>query len=258
VVLGVRGERDSLFGYVAAPRVAGMVYLAPEFRLLVGGGMGYRAPDFNELYLERIPNPSHPPLEGNPDLQPEHSWGGNIGGEYATENFFFQVSAYYTELFNEIVYAESGRIHPSNGLEILQTDNVDRSMRTGVDLEGRLTFLGTGFVSAGYSFFFGYDRSEGERLRTAPAHTAKMKAGAEHKNLGLYYHIAGNYYSPLDPDSSNENYTSHRYRIDLFASLEIIPALTISLAVENVTGWINTSLGPYYGPKFTIGVETEF
>ena len=259
IVLGVRGERDSLFGYMASPRLAGMVYLTPSFRLLSGLGVGYRAPDFNELYLYRDPAASMPfVVKGNPDLKPEYSFGGNLGAEYAAEKFFVNLSVYYTELFQEIEYSDTGDIDPVSSKPIIETENINRSLRTGVDLEGRLTFLKRGFISGGYGFLYAYDRTNGERMRSEPAHTARLKIGIDNPDTGLYFHVSGIYYSPEDPDSDTQSYSEHRYKIDLYGSYKFHKHFLGFASVENLTGYVNRSLGPFFGPKLTIGCKTTF
>ncbi len=60
---GVRGERDSPLGSVAAPSVGGILALGP-LRLKANGGESFRVPSFDELYY---------PGFGNPALLPERS-----------------------------------------------------------------------------------------------------------------------------------------------------------------------------------------
>jgi outer membrane receptor for ferrienterochelin and colicins len=258
LVFGVRGERDSLFGYMASPRLAGMVYLAPPLRLLAGAGVGYRAPDFNELFLSRNVDAMPFLVTGNPDLRPEYSIGGDIGAEYVIENLFAHLSVYYSELFDEIQYFETEEIDPVSGKPIIETRNIFRSLRTGVDVEARVGFLKYAFVSGGYGFLYAYDRTEGERIRLEPAHTARLKVGLDIPERGLYFHAAGLYFSPEDPSSGSEDYLEHRYQIDLYGSFEIGKHFLGFVSVENLTGYVNRSLGPYYGPKLTLGIETTF
>ncbi|MDR2490859.1 MAG: TonB-dependent receptor, partial [Spirochaetaceae bacterium] len=100
---GLRLERNSLFGFAASPKVAGMVHLGKAFRILGGAGVGYRAPDFSDLYMERDDEGgTATPVFGNPDLKPEYALGFNLVVEYSDTLFFVQVNGYYSELFNEI------------------------------------------------------------------------------------------------------------------------------------------------------------
>jgi outer membrane receptor for ferrienterochelin and colicins len=258
LVAGLRTEADTEYGFMAAPRIAGMYRLTPSLRILSGAGLGYRAPDFNELYLYRRVSTTHPVISGNPDLKPEYSLGGNLGAEYAKNRCFLQANLYYTELYQEIVTDDTGETDSVNGNNIYCYENLTRSMRAGADLEGKINLPAGTFVSAGYNYLFAYNRSDSEELREEPAHTARIKTGIDMKDPGLHFDISGRYMSALDPDDSDEDYQESRYQIDMYGSWDVNKTLMVFLSLENLTGYINESLGPYYGQKLTMGLETSF
>jgi outer membrane receptor protein involved in Fe transport len=187
---------------------------------------------------------------GNADLQPEYALAFNLGLDYTKTDFFFgQLNAYYSELFNEIVYVDQLRIE--NGMEVYQTDNISRSMRTGVDAEGRFTVLTHGFVSAGYSWLYALDRTAEEELHVQPAHTVKMRVGFDHKATGINTWLGGRFFSPLDPDDSS--YES-RLILDFYFSITLFEHFKIHAAVNNLTGKTD-SLGPATAQAITIGLK---
>jgi outer membrane receptor for ferrienterochelin and colicins len=145
VLAGVRVERNSQFGFAVAPKLSGMYQFPWDVRILAGVGIGYRAPDFSDLYLVKDDSETMY-IQGNEDLMPEYSLGFNVGLEYAASGRFVQIKFYYNELFDEMtrVYIET-----LGDRMIYATKNISRSMRTGVNTEGRLTVLQYGFVSAG-------------------------------------------------------------------------------------------------------------
>jgi outer membrane receptor for ferrienterochelin and colicins len=81
IAAGLRIERNSQFGFAASPKLSVMYHLK-DFRLLAGAGLGYRAPDFSDMYLIRDDEGAAIVL-GNPNLKPEYSLGSNIGLEYS-------------------------------------------------------------------------------------------------------------------------------------------------------------------------------
>lgn len=262
VVAGVRAERDSKFGFAAAPRLAGMYHVTPAFRLLSGIGMGYRAPDFNDLYRYADPAPAMPiVITGNPDLQPEYSVGGSLGAEFVQDRLFAQVQLFHTELFNEIVFRPTGEIDDLSGKPIDRAENVARSSRTGVDLEARTGTWSRGFAGIGYGFVYGYDRTEGARLRDQPAHTVRGRFG--HEGERFTAQAAARYFSPVtgqvpgaggDPSLRRE----HRHQVDLFASYAFTNRIQAFAVAENITGYINPALGPFVGPRITLGTEISY
>jgi outer membrane receptor for ferrienterochelin and colicins len=257
-VLGLRVERDSRYGFAAAPRLAAMYYLIPELRMIGGLGVGYRAPDFNDLYLLNNQVVAMPyAISGNPDLEPEYSFGGNWGLEYTSHSFLLQGNLFYNEMFREIIYQETGIIDGESGKEIIRTENLDRSLRTGTDIEARFQLPFSSFFSAGYSYLFAYNRTESSRMREEPAHTLRCRIGIDNKEQGWYLHLSGLYFSPLDPESEGSG-EENRYRLDLNGSKSIGKHLEAVVSVENLTGYIHPTLGPYYGPQLSLGIDASF
>jgi outer membrane receptor for ferrienterochelin and colicins len=247
-ILGLRGERNSQFGLGGAPKLSAMFHLPGGFRLLGGAGLGYRAPSFSDLYvtMDDTVVAGHPRVLGNEDLKPEYALSFNLALEYSkTDLFFAQINAYYTELFNEITYQDMGLV---SGTRTYQNENIARSLRTGFDSEGRLTLFTSAFVSAGYSWLYAYDRTEGEELHLQSAHTAKMKLGLDHKKTGIHTYLQGRFFSP--PDSGDDP----RFILDFYFAVTFADHFRIHASVDNLTGLIDP-LGPVVGREFTLGLK---
>ncbi|MDR1956061.1 MAG: TonB-dependent receptor [Treponema sp.] len=248
VLGGIRVERNSQFGFAAAPKLSGMYQLPKGFRVLAGAGIGYRAPDFSDLYLVKDDSETMY-IQGNENLQPEYSLGFNAGIEYVQSDHFAQINWYYNELFDEMtrVYIET-----LGDRMIYATKNISRSLRTGVDTEGRLTLFTYSFVSAGYSWLYAYDRTLGEELHPQPTHTVKMKVGFDHQKLGINTYLQGRFFSamidPTEPDNEP------RFILDFYFSIAVGKHFTVHAAVDNITGEID-HLGPLTGQTFSIGFK---
>ncbi|MDR2078218.1 MAG: TonB-dependent receptor, partial [Treponema sp.] len=253
LVAGLRGERNSQFGFGGAPKLSAMLHLPKKgggpsgFRILGGAGLGYRAPSFSDLYITMDDTvvSGHPTVRGNENLKPEYALGFNLAVEYAKDNHYFaQINAYYTELWNEI--AENLVAPQTYGYE-----NVARSLRTGFDAEGRLTLFKSLFASAGYSYLYAYDRTEAEELHVQPAHTAKMKLGWDHQNTGIHTWLQSRFFSPLYPD--NDSYDP-RFVLDFYAAITFAKHFKVHVSADNLTGLIDP-LGPFVGQTFTVGLK---
>ncbi|MDR2313642.1 MAG: TonB-dependent receptor [Spirochaetaceae bacterium] len=264
IVAGIRGERNSRFGFMGTPKISAMYHLPWGFRLVGGLGLGYRAPDFNDLYLEKDDEDGSPLILGNRNLDPEYSLGFNLGLEYSKSGRFFgRVHGYYNELFNEIVYLYQGN-RLGDGKLTFQRDNVSRSLRTGLDAEGRLTLFKDIFASAGYSWVYAFDRAEGEELRLQPAHTVKMKLGWDHKKSGVHTYLQGRFFSALRTsglgvgiaglDAGGDVSYSSRFVLDLYFSAAFAKHFKVHLSVDNITGRIHP-LGPAAGRIFSFGLN---
>lgn len=70
---GMRVDWHSAYGSFVAPSLGGAVWLAPGLRLRASVGRALRAPTWTDRYY------SDPANIGNPSLEPERAWEGEIG-----------------------------------------------------------------------------------------------------------------------------------------------------------------------------------
>jgi len=258
LVMGLRTEWDSLFGLVLAPRLAGMYQWSGAWRVLVGAGLGYRAPDFNDLYLLSNPAPAMPyVISGNPDLHPEYSLGGNLALEYSTGLGYFQVNGYFTELFSEIVFADTGVMDEDSGKLIYRTENLERSMRAGVDLEGRWNIYGPFFVSLGYGGLFAYNRITESPIYDQPGHTFRSRLGANGRQNPWHVHVSLLFFSALEFGAVGDG-GENRLQLNFYGAYPLGKNWEINIGVENLLGYINPSLGPFLGPLLRLGTRYTF
>jgi outer membrane receptor for ferrienterochelin and colicins len=270
VLAGFRLERNSRFGLAFAPKLSAMWHIpAPGggesgFRVLGSAGAGYRAPNFNDLYLEKD-DPPHPLVRGNPDLQPEYAVNGSAGLEYARAGGYARVNGYYTELFDEIAFINTHQME--RGMMVYDTGNISRLYRAGVDTEGKITFLKHAYASAGYSYIYAYDRTAGTELHAQPAHTVKFRLGldtgrpgaavsagdraAASRAWGLHVWLGGRFFSALYPDDPA---SEARFVLDAYAAVFLGTHLKLHLAADNLTGTVDVFLGPSVPQTFSLGL----
>ena len=243
---GLRVERNSMFGFAASPKLAGMMHLGEGFRILGGAGVGYRAPDFSDLYMERDDEGgTATPVFGNPDLEPEYSLGFNLGLEYSRYAGFFQINAYYSELFNEI-----GRRYNPEG-NYYYNLNIARSLRVGIDSEARLNLPYCLFVSAGYSWLYAWDRGLETELFIQPNHTVKMKVGVDFPGPKIYTWLQSRFFSKFrDPTRVG---TEERFILDFYFSIGLGNHFKLNFGIDNVTGEMDR-IGPETAQTFSIGL----
>ncbi|MDT8450086.1 MAG: TonB-dependent receptor [Wenzhouxiangellaceae bacterium] len=75
---GVRIDEDENFGTEVTGNAGVNLVLGERWRAFASGGKGFRAPSFNQLY-----SPGFGGLfAGNPDLEPERSWSGELGVDF--------------------------------------------------------------------------------------------------------------------------------------------------------------------------------
>lgn len=120
--VGARHDDDEQFGSRATGSVAWGWSFAPDWRVTLSGGTGYKAPTFNELYF---------PGFGNPDLGPETS------GSLETSLRFQRGEQRVALAVNE------NRIDDLIGFDQnFSPVNIDRTRIRGIELEGAAQLAG--------------------------------------------------------------------------------------------------------------------
>ena len=202
---------------------------------------------------------------GNPDLRPEYALNGSAGLEYARQRGSVTVNGYYTELFDEIAFINTGRME--RGMMVYETGNISRSLRTGFDTEGRLRFFSHAYASAGYSFLYAFDRTAGTELHPQPNHTLKFRLGldtgrpdreggtAQPRSWGLHLWAGGRFFSALYPDDPA---SEARFVLDAYAAVFLGTHFKLHLAADNLTGTIDVFLGPAVPQTFTLGMDYTY
>jgi vitamin B12 transporter len=95
--LGVRGDTFQQWGTQIDPRLGVVAVLTDRLIVRAGVGRTFRAPTFDELA---------PSLFGNPALQPETAWSGDLGLEYRfAPDLTVSLTGYHTDATNLIVSA---------------------------------------------------------------------------------------------------------------------------------------------------------
>jgi outer membrane receptor for ferrienterochelin and colicins len=262
---GFRVERNSQYGFSFAPKISAMLHLsgkdgAPSgFRLLGSAGVGYRAPNFNDLYLVKD-DPPHPLVLGNPDLRPEYAASLSGGLEYARQGGFATLNGYYTELFDEIAYINTGLVE--RGMTVYDTGNIARSLRTGFDTEGKISFLGHAYSSAGYSFLYAYDRKAEKELHPQPAHTVKLRLGFDTgkpekggQSWGLHAWAGARFFSAISREEADSD---PRLILDAYLALFFGSHWKVYASADNLAGVIDIFFGPSVPQTFTLGLNYTY
>jgi outer membrane receptor for ferrienterochelin and colicins len=248
LVCGLRLERDSRYGFALAPKLSGMLRFGGNFRAFGGAGLGYRAPDFSDLYLAADDSMASSIVHGNKNLNPEYCLGFNTGLEYSTDGRFAQFNIYYSELFDEIVNVYEG---VEDGVSVYHRENLARSLRFGIDSEGRLEFSAI-FISAGYSWLFAWDKNVDARIYPQPNHTVKMKVGVNLKNKSIHSYLQARYFSRfLDPSRPE---SEARFIMDFYISIALDKHFKIHAGIDNISGEMDR-IGPETAQSFSVGIK---
>jgi outer membrane receptor for ferrienterochelin and colicins len=244
-VAGLRLERNSQFGFAASPKISGMLHLGGGFRAFAGGGLGYRAPDFLDLYLDTDAD-GNAIIKGNPNLEPEYSLGSNLGLEWSKGAGFLQFNTYYQELFNEIA-----TVYNAASDETVKM-NIYRSLRAGMDMEGRLNMPFNTFVSAGYGYVFAWDREAEMELYVQPAHTVKLKTGLDLPGSKISTWLQARWFSKLQSNAYTDS--EQRFIMDFYFSIQLDKHFRLNFGIDNISREMD-SIGPETAQTFSMGLK---
>lgn len=271
VLPGARLDLDTQFGVHATPKLAVRFDPRAGLALRATGGAGYRAPDFKELYL-LFENPTAGyKVEGNPDLQPETSWSGELSANWEPRaDLRLGLSGYWNEIDNLIEPELVADDDEADGVAPYRMSNVAQAFTRGLDLSAGYRVRQRWIVDASYNLLDTRDRSLDLPLEGRAPHRVTLEATALSLAAGLdltlrgawssaapyYDELEGTTYSLLyaDPTTLLGARVGRRFGADWTAFLGVDNLLDQGDATYNrleprlVYLGLSTRLGPQEGP----------
>ena len=184
VLVGVRGQDDSDFGFQSALRISGMLDFSQQdysLQLRGGYGQGYRVPDLKERYYIFDHSNLGYMVLGDENLTPEEADNFTASLSFTSQafgnsaNISLEVSAHYSEtddLITSILDPDESEL---TGLSIYRYTNLEKADIYGFNLSSELTFDHWMF-QANYSYVDSEDQ-DGIRLEDRPRHQVKVNFG---------------------------------------------------------------------------------
>lgn len=170
VLPGVRAELHQRYGPVVAPRLALALRPTASTQLRLSGGRGFRTPSAKEYGFLFDHSSLGYRVIGNPDLNPERSWGlqGDVG--YApTRRVQLRVAGFYNALRSLITTAYAGQF--SAGVNDYSYVNVGSAATAGVDATTTLRVTQRVESHLSYSYLHTANHDDQTPLPNRPAHT---------------------------------------------------------------------------------------
>lgn len=158
IVGGVRIDHFNLFGTEESPLVSSGLWITKTMTKIKGSfGRAFKAPTLNELFF---------PGFGNRNIQPEKSWGWDVGVEQFYWNKKGSVSAAYfhNSIRDLIQFVNAASM----------AENVARATTQGVELEQKISPCEHLTFYTNYTYTDAVDDSTGKRLTRRPKHEGKL------------------------------------------------------------------------------------
>nr|WP_297162491.1 TonB-dependent receptor [uncultured Dysgonomonas sp.] len=187
IVAGFRLLHHETFKNKFTPK-ASVMYALDHFNFRASYAMGFRAPNLQELYYDKISGSMV--SQGNINLKPERSNYFSLNTEYISDHFTFSVTGYINNI-KDIIDRQLQPLTPEDEGGGVKTrymyNNVSKARTQGVDVAIN-TFLGVGFsIGANYSYLDARNRMDNKPLFGSSRHTGILNANwmREWKNYRL-------------------------------------------------------------------------
>ncbi len=187
VVAGFRLLHHETFKNKFTPKASAM-YALDHFNFRASYAMGFRAPNLQELYYDKISGSMV--SQGNINLKPERSNYFSLNTEYISDHFTFSITGYINNI-KDIIDRQVQPLTPEDEAGGIKTrymyNNVSKARTQGVDVAIN-TFLGDGFsIGINYSYLDARNRIDNKPLFGSSRHTGILNGNwmKEWKNYRL-------------------------------------------------------------------------
>lgn len=176
-LLAARGELHDPYGNVVAPRAALAVRPTENLTLRASGGRGYRTPSAKEIGFEFDHCSLGYSVNGNPELEPENSWGVTGDASYrASQRLLLKAGAYSNWLTNMIGLELTGAPGLCSNGDNYRMVNIGKARTSGADASVRVRPTPWSTVTAGYAYLWTRDEATGQPLSASPPHSVSASA----------------------------------------------------------------------------------
>ena len=174
---GARHTSSTLWGSTTNPSVGLAWQATPSLRLRSNVARGFRAPGFKEIRYTFFNPAGGYQIVGNPDLRPESSVSGSVGGTWAPSlRWSFDAEAYRNDVRDLVDWSYRG--DNAAGYQTYANVNIARARTQGIETNARVTLLGTE-LTVGYDFLRARNLSTGLPLTRRATHTARLRVSRD-------------------------------------------------------------------------------
>jgi outer membrane receptor for ferrienterochelin and colicins len=251
LVMSLRWDDYSDYGDEWTPRVSLTWSMADNLRLKGSYGLGFRAPDFLELFVPTYMKRGKLVYEPNPELEAESSETYEIVLEGEAGRFQGRITWFENsieEMIEAVYYASTGS--GKNKKDYYQYQNIAEATTSGVEMEWGIG-LPAGFdLSGNLAYLDTEDKTTGEELEGRPDWKGAVKLAYRNApsgfrtNLRVKY-IGKQYYA----DGAEDAVTT----VGAYVSKDLTRILTLFAGADNL---FNAGEDNYVAPTFFYGGVT--
>lgn len=208
-------------------------------------GRSYRLPTFDELYYESRG------IKGNPDLDPEDAWGGELSVQVSHAGFQAEVAGFYQRIRDNIMFRE-------------KTANLVEAQNSGdVTAQGAEVSAGYRFsyftVTGTFAYLDATFEETGKRLPLRSRFNGGINLRADVKRLTAY--VACRFKSGYYLDRFNSRDEEWRLLFDAGASVRLGAGFKLALDFKNLSNKqdaIDSFQNPLPGQAWYVSLEKQW
>jgi len=235
-------------------KLGAVLRLSDTLSLKAGGGKSYKAPTLNDLYWPDVGWGI-----GNPDLDPETGYSGELGLTLANDRLEAAVSAFARYVRDGIQWDLSA--FPNTPVNVGEAfypgaeASFDIELIPGLSLRGSYTFLYS-FVLEGASATYTF--ADDKRAVYSPVHTAD--AALRYDNGKTRLGIDASFAAERFTDEANTTSLPAYVVLNADARQQLSTNLAVSLAAKNLLNTVYQSVSGYIMPplSFWLGLEAKY
>ncbi|MBV5348395.1 TonB-dependent receptor, partial [bacterium] len=152
--------------------------LTPHWNIAGNIARGFRSPSIFELYAGGIHGGVQAYQFGNPDLNAETTWGGDLSLRYKDDKTNAALSVYHTIINDYIYLANTGTT--TGTLPNMKNEQTDATMQ-GIEFSLNTFVSDSTNVEGGFELIRGRDTTNDRKLTMMPANNLRL---AIHQNVG--------------------------------------------------------------------------
>lgn len=245
--LGVRKEITNTYDSPLLFSMGANLEVARFYNIKLNASRNFRMPTYNDLYWSG---------SGNPDLNPEKSYQGEIGNVFKFNNVTFTVTGYYIKIHDMLrwIPSSSGMWRPENVGKV-NTYGVESILNWHKKIgSGELTFNGT------YAYTVSKEDGKSEQLIYVPFHKVTASLAYGWKNTSVYYRHLFNGEVYTTSDNSDTIDAFNVSTIGAEYSFKILSGFNIGLQVNNLWNeeYENVSVRPMPGRNYNMYLNLNF
>jgi outer membrane receptor for ferrienterochelin and colicins len=196
VAPGFRFDLDSQFGGAPSPRLAVKLDPSPALTVRASWGLGFRPPNFSELYFQFANTGIGYIVVGNPHLTAERSGSFHLGVDWRPQEDGWVVSAgaWHTRLTNLINVTASAPPDPDNPTRFTY-ENVAKAYTQGIEVGSRVKLVRGMYLDLGYTLLDAKDRTRDRPLEGRAKHRVTLGLTGKYRPANLELALRGSWVS---------------------------------------------------------------